>query len=599
MLGHVKVAVLTCCSMMADSRKNWALSVLLWERVSKTAQHNSITIPKKVMASLKAARLKHASQLRSAGDLEAAEAVLQQVLSAEPNEVIALTRLAELAYSRKDWDQSIRRWEQVLEVAEQGDRTVPQKATDYLKTARLKHASQLNSIGEIEAAEEILQRVLSTEPSDLSVLSRFAAMAAARKDWAQAVLRWERVLEVAEQIDGVVPNQALTGLKTARIQHASQLSSIGEIEAAEEILQRVLSMEPSDLTALTHFAELAFARKDWAQAIQRWEKRLDAQRENITSMLIKLSIAYRHEGDVDKAIGVLNSAKGCGFYSDALIFHLTKLHTEKNEWETAAVLIRRAIEEKTIFHQLGFAAFAARVFWHIGDIQQANAILDRAMMESNPDEINSETKAIAKEIRSRLDSPLQVDSSEVSKTYYDEVYRHSKKYKSNAIDSIYIPVWKTISDVINRRAYKSILDLGCGPGQFADYILQHHPQITYTGVDFSNVAVQTARKRCPNATFIEKNLLSSDFSLKWDSEAIFLLEVLEHIENDIALLEKIPSKKEVICSVPNFDSFSHVRFFKDMNDVKQRYKSVFLNLTITPISIQHSSAIFLMLGVKS
>jgi len=51
------------------------------------------------------------------------------------------------------------------------------------------------------------------------------------------------------------------------------------------------------------------------------------------------------------------------------------------------------------------------------------------------------------------------------------------------------------------------------------------------------------------------------------------LEVLEHLEKDLEVLENMSGK--VILSVPNFDSESHLRFFKRDLDAIDRYGKMF------------------------
>jgi 2-polyprenyl-3-methyl-5-hydroxy-6-metoxy-1,4-benzoquinol methylase len=53
-----------------------------------------------------------------------------------------------------------------------------------------------------------------------------------------------------------------------------------------------------------------------------------------------------------------------------------------------------------------------------------------------------------------------------------------------------------------------------------------------------------------------------------------LLEVLEHVNDDMKLLSTLPSGSRVIFSVPNYDSKAHVRFFGSAGDVIQRYQKI-------------------------
>jgi SAM-dependent methyltransferase len=52
---------------------------------------------------------------------------------------------------------------------------------------------------------------------------------------------------------------------------------------------------------------------------------------------------------------------------------------------------------------------------------------------------------------------------------------------------------------------KSILEVGCGIGNFAGMIKGIHPSIKYTGFDFVPQNVDDARQRCPNTDFFVGN----------------------------------------------------------------------------------------------
>jgi hypothetical protein len=48
-------------------------------------------------------------------------------------------------------------------------------------------------------------------------------------------------------------------------------------------------------------------------------------------------------------------------------------------------------------------------------------------------------------------------------------------------------------------------------------------------------------------------------------------EVLEHVVDDLDVISLWPKEKLLICSVPNFDSDTHERFFKNDEEVSSRY----------------------------
>jgi 2-polyprenyl-3-methyl-5-hydroxy-6-metoxy-1,4-benzoquinol methylase len=207
------------------------------------------------------------------------------------------------------------------------------------------------------------------------------------------------------------------------------------------------------------------------------------------------------------------------------------------------------------------------------------------------------TEAMLEEL-SRNDKQSKNNQSEVSKYFYDNIYAKSKKYKLDSNESIYLPVWKSVVDHIESLDAKSVLDIGCGPGQFAEYLFSRMPEIIYTGIDFSEVAINQAKERCSKGQFLVNNIMEKDIFKNFNTDVYIVLEVLEHIEQDREIISSIMGNKEVIFSVPNFDSFGHVRFFRDENQVKERYDYEFEELRIQSILLNGRSKIFLSSGLR-
>jgi 2-polyprenyl-3-methyl-5-hydroxy-6-metoxy-1,4-benzoquinol methylase len=148
----------------------------------------------------------------------------------------------------------------------------------------------------------------------------------------------------------------------------------------------------------------------------------------------------------------------------------------------------------------------------------------------------------------------------------------------------------------------SILDLGCGPGLFADF-LAHKGYKSYLGIDFSAPLIDRAMINAPHFNFLYADLR------KLDTRPIFkqyklvtAMEFLEHINNDLNILKALVSGTKVILSVPNYQSACHVRCFSSIDDASKRYSAV-LNLD-EKISLDgqinqgFQNKIFILGGVK-
>jgi ubiquinone/menaquinone biosynthesis C-methylase UbiE len=56
-----------------------------------------------------------------------------------------------------------------------------------------------------------------------------------------------------------------------------------------------------------------------------------------------------------------------------------------------------------------------------------------------------------------------------------------------------------------------VLEVGCGGGQVAAELLQRRPDLELTGLDLADDQVARARKRCPDATFVQGSALELPF----------------------------------------------------------------------------------------
>lgn len=86
---------------------------------------------------------------------------------------------------------------------------------------------------------------------------------------------------------------------------------------------------------------------------------------------------------------------------------------------------------------------------------------------------------------------------------------------------------------IGRRGSRSILDLGCGPGDVLARIVSAYPEIEPLGVDPSDAFVELARERHPKIPFDRPNALSQVEPKKFD--AVLIKNVLAHCDFPTAM----------------------------------------------------------------
>jgi SAM-dependent methyltransferase len=161
-----------------------------------------------------------------------------------------------------------------------------------------------------------------------------------------------------------------------------------------------------------------------------------------------------------------------------------------------------------------------------------------------------------------------------SKELYDSMYTeggfegvYNLPYKHSA----YYPLFRRVLREVLAADVKSVLEVGCGSGAFAHMVMDT-TNLQYRGFDFSSVAVEKSIARTGrNDAFYEGDATSAEAYAGRRFDCIVCTEVLEHIEKDLDAIARWPSGKFCVCSVPNFDADSHVRFFQSENEVRDRY----------------------------
>jgi 2-polyprenyl-3-methyl-5-hydroxy-6-metoxy-1,4-benzoquinol methylase len=132
---------------------------------------------------------------------------------------------------------------------------------------------------------------------------------------------------------------------------------------------------------------------------------------------------------------------------------------------------------------------------------------------------------------------------------------------------------KIINDIVFPSGL--ILEIGCAAGNFFNFLSVYNRN--YIGIDLDLNQIEKAKKTFPSGKFIYGNIFNFDDLLK-SCRTIVSFQVIEHIENDFALFNKINSGKNIIFSVPNFpyrNNFpdGHKRYY-ELDGWIERYKDI-------------------------
>ena len=158
--------------------------------------------------------------------------------------------------------------------------------------------------------------------------------------------------------------------------------------------------------------------------------------------------------------------------------------------------------------------------------------------------------------------------------FYDTSFRNHEHWRRHYTKSPFYPMWSVIADRICRSGVRSILDIGCGPGQVAQ-LLRDKGIEEYAGIDFSAERIKRARSVCSGFQFIEMDIFESAILSEHGYDAVLCLEFLEHVDRDLEVIERIRQGTQFWASVPSFGDKAHVRYFGDVEEVEDRYGAFF------------------------
>lgn len=208
-----------------------------------------------------------------------------------------------------------------------------------------------------------------------------------------------------------------------------------------------------------------------------------------------------------------------------------------------------------------------------------------------------EASILKKVARKLLGRPVETDpaAGEKAASFYDEYYALEQKYHIHYTRSDYYFLWAVIADRIENGGIRSVLEIGCGPGQLAGMMMERGVP-NWTGMDFSAKAVEMARLNCPRGRFEVGDARTTDLHGRIEHDLVVCTEVLEHIESDLAVVSKFKPGVRCICTVPSFPYHSHVRHFKDRDEVAARYGPLFEDLKVTTwISPRNGEDLFFLM----
>ena len=217
----------------------------------------------------------------------------------------------------------------------------------------------LFAVKQADVAEAALTRALERFADDFDVAQLYAEAAIYRGDFEESARRWTTVL------------QRFPRLHRAYVLKARCLIRIGRLDEAEGLLLHAQKMDTPDEGAATDFAGIASQRKDWEEALRRWD---DVRKEfPVVEAWIGFATAQRELGRREDAIETLNLARGKFLNSHRPSVELAWMAHNAKDWPEA---LRQWQAVRESFPRLATGYIAgAWALREAGQLEEAEAVL--------------------------------------------------------------------------------------------------------------------------------------------------------------------------------------------------------------------------------
>jgi tetratricopeptide (TPR) repeat protein len=188
-----------------------------------------------------------ANALDHLGRRDETRALMETGLARVPAEEDPFGVYCGLAQNRKEWLEAISRWEGYR-------RRFPDHAVGYAA-----ESVAMRELSRFDEAEALVLEGLRRHPTDHELLINHAFVATARKDWDQALDRWQGYVDR-------FPDKSV-----GYVQTGLALRELGRFTEADAILREALRHFPDDSEIISNYAWNAYHKADWLEALRRWK----------------------------------------------------------------------------------------------------------------------------------------------------------------------------------------------------------------------------------------------------------------------------------------------------------------------------------------
>jgi len=159
------------------------------------------------------------------------------------------------------------------------------------------------------------------------------------------------------------------------------------------------------------------------------------------------------------------------------------------------------------------------------------------------------------------------------------------------------PVWALLAEHVRRSGAQSVIEVGCGKGEFA-CLLRDLGIPEYLGLDTNAARLAKARAICPEYRFEVADVFLSNHLRSEHYDVAVMTGFLEFVRWDLVALELVRPHRRVLGTVTAGDEPGRVRQFTSASQVLDHYSPVLRELRVEPIHLPHGRTAFLFDGIK-
>jgi SAM-dependent methyltransferase len=159
------------------------------------------------------------------------------------------------------------------------------------------------------------------------------------------------------------------------------------------------------------------------------------------------------------------------------------------------------------------------------------------------------------------------------------------------------PVWALLAEHVRRSGAQSVIEVGCGKGEFA-CLLRDLGIPEYLGLDTNAARLAKARAICPEYRFEVADVFLSNHLRSENYDVAVMTGFLEFVRWDLVALELVRPHRRVLGTVTAGDEPGRVRQFTSASQVLDHYSPVLRELRVEPIHLPHGRTAFLFDGIK-